>query len=152
MAHPLSTDELVEFLAGPANRTAKVATVRADGRPHVAPVWFVLDRSTAGDGSPLGDLLFTTDAGSVKGRNLARDPRVSVCVDDERPPFTLCTMDGTATVSGDPDDLLHWATAIAGRYMGADRAEAFGRRNAVPGELLVRVRPHHVVALGGLSD
>jgi hypothetical protein len=42
--------------------------------------------------------------------------------------------------------LLRFATAIGGRYMGADRAGEFGRRNAVPGELLVRLRPERVIA------
>ena len=59
-------------------RTAKVATVRSNGYPHVAPVWFVLD----GD-----ELVFTTWKMSVKGKNLLRDPHLVICVDDERPPF-----------------------------------------------------------------
>ena len=46
----------------------------------------------------------------------------------------------------DPDELLRTATAIGGRYMGADRAEEFGRRNGVPGELVVRIRPTKVIA------
>lgn len=47
----------------------------------------------------------------------------------------------------DVDAMLPWATAIAGRYMGEDRAAEFGARNAVPGELLVRIHPEKVVAL-----
>jgi len=45
-----------------------------------------------------------------------------------------------------------WATRIGGRYMGAKQAEAFGRRNAVPGELLVRLRPAHVAAQAAIAD
>jgi hypothetical protein len=45
-----------------------------------------------------------------------------------------------------------WASRIGGRYMGADKAEAFGRRNAVPGELLVRLRPGKVAAQAGIAD
>jgi PPOX class probable F420-dependent enzyme len=123
-------------------RTAKVATVRLDGRPHVAPVWFVLDGDT---------LLFTTGANTVKGRDLRRDPRISLCVDDEMPPFAYVMIEGTATLSDDPDDLLRWATVIGGRYMGADRAEEYGRRNGVPGELLVRVTPGKIVALAEIA-
>ena len=44
-------DELLAFLTGEPKHTAKLATVRADGRPHVAPVWFVVDGTTAGDDS-----------------------------------------------------------------------------------------------------
>ncbi|GIK38750.1 MAG: PPOX class F420-dependent enzyme [Chloroflexota bacterium] len=124
-------------------RTAKLATVRADGRPHVAPIWFDLDGDT---------LVFTTWHKSVKAANLRHDPRVCLCVDDEMPPFSFVQIEGTATISEDPDDLRTWATRIAGRYMGLDQADAFGRRNAVPGELLVRVTPTKIVAQKNISD
>jgi hypothetical protein len=71
---------------------------------------------------------------------------VALSVDDERPPFTFVVIEGRATVSRDPDDLLRWATQIGGRYMGAARAEEYGRRNATPEELLVRVHPERIVA------
>ena len=130
-------------------RTGKLATVRPDGRPHIAPIWFVLDDSAGGD-----DLVvvFTTGADTVKGRAIRRDPRVALVVDDEQPPFAYVLIEGTAEVSDDLDQMLDWAIHIGGRYMGADRAEAFGRRNAVPGELLVRVTPTKVLARTGLSD
>jgi PPOX class probable F420-dependent enzyme len=131
-----------EFLLGQA-RTAKLATVRADGRPHVTPVWFDLD----GD-----ELVFTTWHASVKGRAIRRDERVCLCVDDERPPFAFVMIEGTARVGDDPAELRTWATRIGGRYMGADAAGAYGARNGVPGELLVRVRPTRVVAFRGIAD
>ena len=124
-------------------RTAKLATVRADGRPHVAPIWFDLD----------GDVLvFTTWHTTVKATNLRRDPRVSLCIDDDTPPYAFVLFEGIATLSEEPDDLLRWATSIAGRYMGSDQAQAYGSRNGVPGELLVRVTPTHVVAKTKISD
>jgi PPOX class probable F420-dependent enzyme len=125
-------------------RTAALATTRRDGRPHAAPIWFVLDHD--------GTVVFTTAADSVKGRTLRRDPRVSLCVDDESPPFAFVLIEGTATISADLDEMLGWATRIGGRYMGDDRAEAFGRRNAVEGELLVRVIPERVVARRNIAD
>ncbi|GFH68803.1 MULTISPECIES: PPOX class F420-dependent oxidoreductase [Streptomyces] len=124
-------------------RTAKVATVRADGSPHIAPVWFVLDG---------GDVVFNTGAATVKGRNLARDGRVSLCVDDERPPFSFVVLQGRARLSEDPAELLHWATRIASRYVGEDRAEEFGARNGVPGELLVRVEVEKVTGIADVAD
>ncbi len=132
-----------EFATALPARTAKLATVRADGRPHVAPVWIDLD----GD-----DVVFMTGAETVKGKAIRRDGRVSLCLDDERPPFSFVTVEGSATTSDDPAELLTWGIRIAARYMGDDQAEAYGRRNAVPGELLVRVRPTHVVAVTGLAD
>jgi PPOX class probable F420-dependent enzyme len=124
-------------------RTGVLATVRADGRPHAAPVWFTLD----GD-----DVVFTTGAGTVKGRNLRRTGRALVAVDESAPPFDFVTVEGRVEISEDPAELLRWATVLAGRYMGADKAEEFGRRNAVPGELLVRLRPDKIVALSGIAD
>jgi PPOX class probable F420-dependent enzyme len=118
-------------------RTGKLGYVAADGRPLVAPVWFVLD----GD-----DLLFNTGKDTAKGRAVARDPRVVVCVDSEVPPFGFVQVQGEATVSEDPTELVSSATAIGARYMGADRAEEFGKRNGVPGELLVRIHPTKVIA------
>jgi PPOX class probable F420-dependent enzyme len=124
-------------------RTAMLATTRRDGRPHVAPIWFVLD----GD-----DLLFTTGSGTVKGRTLARDPRVCLAVDDATPPFAFVMVEGVASISEDPAELLRVATLIGGRYMGADRAGEYGRRNGVPGELLVRVAPTRIVAHDAIAD
>jgi PPOX class probable F420-dependent enzyme len=124
-------------------RTAKAATVRSDGRPHVAPVWFDLD----GD-----DVIFTTWHTTVKARDLRRDPRISLCVDDERPPFSFVLIEGSATLSDNLEELRVWATRIARRYMGDMQADAFGARNSVPGELLVRVTATRVVAQSGIAD
>ncbi|GAA0262823.1 PPOX class F420-dependent oxidoreductase [Actinomadura nitritigenes] len=118
-------------------RTGKAGVTRKDGTPHVTPIWFVLD----GD-----DLLFTTYHESIKARVLARDPRLSVCVDDQTPPYSYVMMQAEARLTEDLDELRTWATAIGARYMGADRAEEFGARNAVPGEYLVRARITKVVA------
>jgi PPOX class probable F420-dependent enzyme len=136
------TPEEVRAFLGHGTRTAKLATSGPGGRPHVMPVWFVLD----GD-----DLVFTTWGDSVKGRNLRRDPRAAVVVDDEAAPYAFVHLRGHVTVSEDLEELLRFATAIGGRYMGAARAEEFGRRNAVPGELLVRLRPERVIAAADVA-
>jgi PPOX class probable F420-dependent enzyme len=125
------TEEQRHFLLG-AVRTGKLATVRADGRPHVVPIWYHLDGDT---------LVFNTGQKSVKAANIRRDTRVSLCIDDENPPFAYMLIEGIATVSDDLEVVKHWATRIGGRYMGEDQAEAYGKRNGVPGELLVRVSP-----------
>jgi PPOX class probable F420-dependent enzyme len=142
MAQKMTRDQWHRFLSE-GTRTGKLATVRADGGPHVAPVWFLMD----GD-----DLVFNTGKETVKGRNLARDGRVALCVDDERPPFSFVVVHGTAELSEDLAEVRHWATRIAARYMGEDRAEEYGARNGVPGELLVRVRIDKAVAVADLAD
>lgn len=138
----MTEDQWRDFVSR-GTRTGKLATVRADGSPHVVPVWFVLD----GD-----SFVFNTGKETVKGRNLARDGRVSLCVDDDAPPFSYVTLSGRAELSEDPLELIHWATVIGGRYMGEDRAAEFGARNGVPGELVVRVTIEKVASAGGVSD
>jgi PPOX class probable F420-dependent enzyme len=130
------TPDIRAFLSE-GTRTGKLGFVASDGRPLVAPVWFVVE----GD-----ELIFNTGAGTAKGQAVARDPRLVICVDSEVPPFGFVQVQGVAEVSGEPDELVRTATAIAARYVGADRAEEFGRRNGVPGELLVRLRPTKVIA------
>lgn len=142
MAHKMTDEEWRAFVSH-GTRTGKLATVRADGSPHIAPIWFLLD----GD-----ELVFNTGEETVKGRNLARDPRVALCVDDDRPPFSFVVLNGQARLSEDVDEIRRWATRIAARYMGEDRAEEFGARNGVPGELLVKVHIDHVVAVQDLAD
>ena len=141
MPRTMTPDEIHIFLSH-GTRTAKLATSGPSGQPHVMPVWFVLD----GD-----ELVFTTGADSVKGRNLRRNPRAAVIVDEEVAPYAFVHIRGHVALSEDVDELLLFATAIGGRYMGADRAGEFGRRNAVPGELLVRLRPERVIAAAAVA-
>jgi PPOX class probable F420-dependent enzyme len=136
MSTHMTRDEWRAFVSE-GTRTGKLATVRRDGRPHVVPIWFVLD----GD-----DLVFTTGKRTVKAHAMRRDPRVSICVDEEEPPYAFVTIEGTAGLAEDAGDVLRFATEIGGRYMGARRAEEFGRRNAALDELLVRITPTHVLA------
>lgn len=118
-------------------RTGKAGVTRRDGSSHVTPIWFTLD----GD-----DVVFTTGETSVKGRVLKRDPRISICVDDQQPPYSYVMLLAEASISEDLAELKKWAAVVGGRYMGADRAEEYGARNAVPGELLIRARITKVIA------
>ncbi|MEU1011710.1 PPOX class F420-dependent oxidoreductase [Streptomyces sp. NPDC005890] len=141
MAEKMTDEEWRAFVSD-GTRTGKLSTVRADGSPHVAPIWFLLDGE---------ELVFNTGKDTVKGRNLARDGRVALCVDDDRPPFHFVVLNGRARLSEDLAELRQWATRIAARYMGEDHAEEYGARNGVPGELLVRVRIDNVVAVRDLA-
>jgi len=134
--------EVVEFLSA-GTRTGMLGYVAADGRPLVAPVWFVVDN---------GQLVFNTGRDTSKGRALARDSRVVICVDDPHPPYSFVQVQGLASVSENPSDVLDVATRTGARYMGADRADEFGRRNAVPGEVVVRVRPTKVNSAFDIAD
>jgi PPOX class probable F420-dependent enzyme len=137
----LTDPEISAFLTA-GTRTGKIAWTSADGRPLVAPVWFVVED---------GCVVFNTGKDTAKGRALARDPRVALCVDLEEPPYGFVQVQGHAELSEDPVELVRSATAIGGRYMGQDRAAEFGRRNGVPGELVVRLRPDKVIAVFNMT-
>ena len=124
-------------------RTGILSTVRKDGRPHAAPVWFVLDGDVA---------VFNTGRETIKGRTLRRTGQASLTVDEARAPFSYVSITGHVEISEDVEAMLPWSIALAERYMGAAQAEAYGRRNAVPGELLVRLYPDDVVAFAGVAD
>ncbi len=132
------SDPHVRAFLTEGTRTGKLSFTSASGQPLVAPVWFIVDG---------GDLVFNTGKGTAKGRALARDPRTAICVDLEQPPYAFIQVQGVAELSEDPAELVRTATAIAARYMGPERAGEFGQRNGVPGELVVRIRPHKVVGV-----
>jgi PPOX class probable F420-dependent enzyme len=142
--HMASTDDhrVREFLIA-GTRTGKVAWVAANGAPHVTPIWFVLDG---------GDVVFNTGSDTGKGRALAREGRASFVVDDQQPPFSFVKVDGPVTLSDDLPEVRRFAALIGGRYMGEDRAEEFGNRNGVPGELLVRLHAERVSAAFDIAD
>jgi PPOX class probable F420-dependent enzyme len=129
--------EYMAFLSTPA-RCAKLATVREDGSPHVVPVWFTLHGN---------DLIFTAACASIKVKNILRDGRVAICVDDDTPPFHYVLLEGRAEVlDSTVEAARHWGTIIGGKYMGMERAKEFGRRYGVEGEWVMRMTPEKVIA------
>ena len=144
--HTMTRQEWLDFIQT-GTRTGKLGVTRAGGGPHVTPTWFLIDETPDGD-----VVVFTTNHTTVKARALRRDPRFAICVDDQAPPYSYVLIEAEATLSEDLDALLTWATRLGDRYMGEDAAEEFGRRNAVPGELLVRGRITRVTALAEITD
>ena len=136
------TDPQVSAFLSAGTRTGKLAYTGADGRPLVVPIWFIVEDGT---------LVFNTGKDTAKGRALARDPRATLCVDLEEPPYAFVQVQGIAELSEEPEELVRTATAIGARYMGQDRAEEIGKRNGVPGELVVRLRPTRVIAVFNMT-
>ncbi len=132
----MDENEIIDFLME-GTRTGKLSTVREDGRPHVAPIWFAWND---------GKIIFDTMGDSVKAKNIRRNPQVSICVDDESPPYAFVIIQGTAKFSDNQKDLLKWNTIIARRYMGEKLAEVYGKRNTVEGSLLVEVTPTKMIS------
>jgi PPOX class probable F420-dependent enzyme len=135
----MTKDEAIEFL-GVGTRTGKLATASSAGAPHVAPIWFVVDG---------GDLVFTTGEDTVKGQHLLANPRAALTVDVDQYPYDFVVVRGSVGIEPAAPDLLTWATRIAQRYVPEGRAPEYGRRNAVPGELLCRL---HIERITGARD
>ncbi|HEY2063122.1 MAG TPA: PPOX class F420-dependent oxidoreductase [Amycolatopsis sp.] len=138
-------DEWWQF-ASSGTRTGALGLVRANGAPIVTPVWFLLDETPSGD-----EIVFTTGTDTLKGKAIRRDGRISLVVDDQQPPYSYVQFTAEARLTQDFDEMLKWATLLGERYMGAERAEEYGRRNAVPEESLVRAKITKVIARADIA-
>jgi PPOX class probable F420-dependent enzyme len=139
----MSKAEIAKFLMQ-RTFTGKLATVKKDGSSHVVPIWFVLDNEN--NRHKVGNIIFTTGESSTKANNIRQDNRVSICVDDQVPPFSFVTIFGIAKIYPyKQKEVLKWATKIAERYMGKSNAEAYGRRNSEEGLIIVRIKPTKII-------
>jgi PPOX class probable F420-dependent enzyme len=124
-----------------------MAVTRANGAPHVTPIWFVLDTVDGVD-----YVVFTTEMKSLKAKAFQRDPRFAMIVDDQAPPYSYVLFEGEISLTEDLDEMVRWATRLGSRYMGEERGIEFGKRNAVPDvEYLARGRITKVTARGDIS-
>jgi PPOX class probable F420-dependent enzyme len=119
--------------------TGKLGTINKNGTPHIVPIWFTLDDEN--------NIIFNTGANSVKAKNIRREKRVRLCVDDQTPLYSFVTIDGIAEIISnvEPNELFKWAKIIAARYMGNDKAEEYGKRNSSEDELLIKIKPTKVI-------
>ncbi|MFC4562945.1 PPOX class F420-dependent oxidoreductase [Nocardiopsis mangrovi] len=113
---------------------ATVATVAPGGHPHLTVVWIKRD----GD-----DLLFSTTVDRRQGKNIARDPRVTVMINPPETPYAYAEIRGTATVTPDPADELPDELSL--KYTGQNYA-TFNPASGEDGErIIVRVTPTRIV-------
>jgi PPOX class probable F420-dependent enzyme len=145
----MSKAEVARFLMQ-GTFTGKLATVKKDGSPHVVPIWFVVENGM-GSGKA-GNIILTTGDASVKANNIQHDDRVSICIDDQKPPFSFVTIHGTAKIYPyKQKEVLEWATKIAERYVGKKNAKTYGEVNGGEGAVLVRIKPTKVIAEKDIS-
>lgn len=119
----MTDDELRDFLA--EHKVVTVATAGPNGRPHLMPLWYVPQ-----DG---GELIGWTFAKSQKGKNLERDPRATLQVEDgvEYQELRGVMMECDVEVESDTARVVDFGMAIFGRY---------APRDEVTGELPPQVR------------
>ncbi len=140
----MTKDEIRSFLLQ-GTFTGKLGTINKNGTPHIVPIWFTLDDED--------NILFTTGDTSVKAKNIQRNNRVRLCVDDQVPLFSFVTIDGIAEIiSNEPSEVYKWAKIIAARYMGNDKAEEYGKRNSSEGELLIKIKPTRVIGQKDIAE
>jgi PPOX class probable F420-dependent enzyme len=116
------------FVAKP--RIGRLATVRRDGRPHIAPVWYRYED---------GAFFVLTERGSQKHRNIEHEPRVELCIDDERPPYHTVIVRGAAAVLPHPGEA--WRRALAVHYLGEEAAERYIANTPAADDIMVRIEP-----------
>ena len=110
----LSQDELVQFLD--EAHVAHLVTLRPNGKPHIAPVWYVWDGSRA---------VVMTGEDAIKVKNIRRNPAVSLSIAAAQRPYNYVIIEGLATVTR--DDLDRQVRRICVRYDGPERGEAFAQ-------------------------
>ena len=125
------TDQQQRFVEKP--RIARLATVGPEGAPHVAPVWYRYED---------GAFLVLTDRGSQKHRNVERDPRVVLCIDDDRPPYHTVLVRGHAGIEPSPGPA--WRLALAVHYLGEDAGRRYVEGNDSPNGVLLRISVENV--------
>lgn len=94
-----------------ARNMAHVATLLADGSPHVSPVWIAVE------GEYLA--IFSTQA-HLKIRNLRRDPRIGISVCDERNPYRSAVIRGRVVDELGGDEAIQIMDRMSNRYIGSD--------------------------------
>jgi PPOX class probable F420-dependent enzyme len=119
-----------------AKNFANVSTLRRDGSVHSAPVWIDIQ-----DGKPV----LNTAEGRAWPRNLERDPRLTLTVQNSENPYEYLEVRGRVgerTRDGADEHI----DAMAKKYMGVDSYP-----NRQPGEqrVIIRVEPEHVHVKGG---
>lgn len=131
----MSTAERQRFLTG--LHLAVLVTIAEDGTPVPTPIWYLYRD---------GAFYFRTAADAIKTENVRRDPRVSICVQEERPPYKACIAYGTAELQDAGEEL---SRAMPRHYLGAIGAIGYQRtaqHNIESGpEITIVVRPDRYV-------
>ena len=98
-------------------RFATLATIEADGTPQLTVMWYLRRGDT---------IVFNTEAGRRKERNLRRDQRVALCVEDG---YRYVSLNGTVQIVDDQATAHDDIRALTARYADPGTADAFYDRN-----------------------
>jgi hypothetical protein len=110
----LSEQEIEAYLAEP--HVAQMVTVRSDGRPHMAPVWFLAEGRR---------VLVMAHANAVKLRNVRQNPAVALSVATDQRPYKYVVLEGEGRITG--RDLLQVVERICVQYDGPEEGPAYAK-------------------------
>jgi PPOX class probable F420-dependent enzyme len=116
-------------------RFAVLATINQDGTPQLTTMWYLLEDD--------GTILMNTKVGRLKERNVRRDPRVSICIEDE---YNFLTINGTVQLIDELKRSQHDIYRLSARYHGEEKAkrqlqEQFSKEIRVS----LRLKPERII-------
>ena len=116
-------------------RFAVLATLNKDGMPQLTTMWYLLEDD--------GTILMNTKVGRAKERNMRRDPRISVCVEND---YTYVTLSGRVEMIDDPEIAQRDIFRLSSRYHGEEKAKRqmenqFSKEQRVT----LRLKPEHII-------
>ena len=130
--------ERENFLA--TQRDAILATINRDGSPHATPTWYHWSQ---------GVMTISSPAGTQKVRNIQRDPRISVCVDDQVTGTFVTAFGRAEMITGEEVDGLTWPLLL--KYLHQDEARTrWSRINADRDRVAIVLRPRRLVWRSGV--
>jgi PPOX class probable F420-dependent enzyme len=125
----MSQSEREEFLAGV--HVAVLSVAAGDDRgPLTVPVWYSYQ--------PGGVVSISTDRDSRKARAVAAAGRLSLCAQDEQPPYKYVTIEGPAVIE---DITTDERRELARRYLGQERGDAYIDSIPDSDEVVIRISP-----------
>jgi PPOX class probable F420-dependent enzyme len=130
---PMTKQKVDELLAQP--NVAVLAVTAPGGAPHAVPTWYQYDK---------GEVVFHTARTAFKYRCLARDPRITLCVDTKVAPYKAVILKGRVTMEERVDSERTLRMAIA--YLGEKLGRAYAKSLEGEKVVIVRFRPERVVS------
>ena len=135
--HPdLDSSIVRSFLEQPL--LAKLVTLNKAGSPQITFMWYEFDSS--------GVFLFSTTKQRLKAKNLTRDSRISVAIDDPQNMWRGVIARGIATI--DESDAIDLVGRLTSRYSGRDKVEASKKRAAGEDRIVISMTPLRVMLRG----
>ncbi len=133
----MTDDEVREFLE--ANRSMTLATLGADGRPHLTAMWY---------GVQDGHVVFWSYGRAQKIVNLRRDPRLSILVEDGVAYSELrgVSISGTGVIVDDAEEVLAVGRLLLGRHAESGESAQAAAAATAPKRVAVRVEPESITS------